>query len=152
MLLTGCARQTFSQSQTAPSTNAPVPQLPRWADGLTGRRISSFATMSNACLGYVDAVVKTFEGNRPGEEIAGWGYDRSTRLPFAHVLLTDADLIVVGAGEGGVERADVPKALAEIKSQRTGWRAIVHGKPSALSAWGLDASGRRICPLGKLAT
>jgi hypothetical protein len=64
------------------------------------------------------------------------------------VVLVDADFRIVGAGEGGVPRPDIPAAKSYIQDPNTGWHANVARVSGPLDAYGVIASGTAVCPLG----
>jgi hypothetical protein len=132
----------------APKVAGPLPALPAWASAYMGRRLSDIGPQSDACLGNTDAVRRVYAGPPAGAAIVGWGFDSHGGQRVDRVLLTDADLRVVGAGEGGRDRPDVPRAQPQIKDPSTGWRALSTATSGPVLAFALIDGGRTICPLG----
>jgi hypothetical protein len=66
------------------------------------------------------------------------------------VVLADRDFRVVGAGQGGVPRRDVPRTVASITSETTGWEALTSLNGGPVDAWGVMADGKTVCKLGHL--
>lgn len=89
-------------------------------------------------------------GVRKGVKIAGWGWDTAAKSPIGRVVLAGPDGRIAGAGDGGVVRRDVPRALPQIGSLTTGWEAIAGQVSGGLDAYGVLADGRRLCRLGRL--
>jgi hypothetical protein len=60
------------------------------------------------------------------------------------------DGAIVGAGQGGLERADVPTARREVGSNLTGWWALAARDGGMVEAWGVSPDGRSACRLGRI--
>lgn len=147
-LTAGCSRPQFSESNKVPTSASPAPVLPAWGRQLEGRQLASYRkAAAGGCQGFVDAVLFRYAGSPSGVEIAGWGWDLAAKRPFDKVLITSGGTIV-GAGTGGAERPDVPKALPAITSPKTGWTAVVHKDSGGVQAWGVSES--TVCALGQL--
>lgn len=148
LVVAGCSRPEFSQSNKTPTSTVPVPDLPAWARSFEGRKIASVGAQKlGGCNGFVDAVVGRYTGSRPGAQIAGWGWDTVAKRPFDKIVVTGDGSVVVGAGASGIERPDVPKVIPSITSTKTGWMAIVHESAGPIQAWGV--SGSTVCLLGR---
>ena len=131
-------------------TAEPMPSPPAWAAELIGKSLRLAYPAVGTCIGNTDAVKERFGGGLGGSKVAGWGWDPATRAPVARVLLADRDFRVVGAGQGGVPRRDVPRAVPSITSETTGWEALTSLNGGPVDAWGVMADGRSVCKLGHL--
>lgn len=165
VLLAGCERPAWTdparskgpRSLTAEPAGSPAtppeqgiaPAPPPWAGPLLGRRLDEIAQGVAACQGNADAVRRRYAGPPPEAELAGWGWDLAAGRRVARVVLVDESGRIVGAGEGGRRRLDVPRALPAIPDADTGWTAVT-GATGAVTAYGLTGDGRGACRLGTL--
>jgi hypothetical protein len=79
----------------------------------------------------------------------GWGWVQKSQKAIDHVVLVDASGKIVGVGEGGQPRPDVPENSPTVKSANTGWQAFTSLTSGAVDAFGaVDGAGR--CALGHL--
>jgi hypothetical protein len=99
-----------------------------------------------ACIGSFDVIQRAPRGT--GFRAAGWGWDLQGSMPLQTVFLVDAQSRIAAVAEGEGLRADVPPAVPQVRSHKSGWGASI-AKPAAtpLRAFGLLADGRR-CELG----
>jgi hypothetical protein len=117
----------------------PLPSYPAWANPLIGQNMSHVLTGRGACLGVWDIVAAKHVGSRPGDEGEGWGWDVAAKAPIHHVLFVNADNLIVGAGEGGRPRPDVPKAREDVTSPDVGWHGIIGVTRGKILAVGITA-------------
>jgi hypothetical protein len=102
------------------------------------------------CVGNTEAVAMNYVGSPAGARIVGWGWAAGERTSPPRVVLVDRSSKIVGGGESGLERLDVPDALPTVTSNRTGWWAVttrVHGR---VEAFGVFPDERAACHLGHL--
>ena len=135
-----------------PTTAEAPPPAPAWAQAYMGHPLNDvFPTQSTECVGNTDNVNLRYQGASPGTRVEGWGWDRTARKPIEHVLLIDDHTgVVVGAGQSGKARPDVPKARPEVTSPDTGWEAVTPKTSGGLYAFGLMADGKSACRLGHI--
>ncbi|MBI1683305.1 hypothetical protein [Caulobacter hibisci] len=124
------------------------PPLPAWSEPLVGKRLSAVTRQRIDCQGVTDVVTKRFTVQPVGAIIEGWGWDKGTGTPLPRVLLVEGGLIV-GAGDGGRERVDVPKALPQITSSMVGWQAVSTTGSGHVTAYGFTDQG--VCSIGEIA-
>jgi hypothetical protein len=155
--LTACgpsgANKAASHAPTpaaAPDTPGPLPALPAWAGGYMGKTLSDVLPLAADCVGNTDKVRHRYAGPPPGAKIVGWGWDRAAKRHVEHVLLTDETLKIVGAGEGGLTRADVPRTAPDITDDHTGWLGLTSRSAGVVMAFGVVSDGRAVCPLGQV--
>lgn len=143
--------QAPTPHKVAPLVAGPLPAPPAWAQPFMGKIITQALPQKETCLGNADHRLDRYAGPPAGSVVGGWGWDKTTRQPVAHVLLTDETLRVWGAGEAvGGERPDVPKYAPEVQSERTGWRGVAQATSGLVVAWGLVDDGKAICPMGEM--
>lgn len=94
-------------------------------------------------------MAKRYEGASGGVTIVGWGWAPDLQKPPARIVLVDAGSRIVGGGESGLERLDVPIALPQITSNWTGWWALTSAPHGVVEAYGVLPDGR-VCSLGHL--
>ena len=157
--LTACD-QPKRRDTTAPGTNAQGPQddtvdsggtpaAPVWAQAMIGKNLREAFPKSGICRGNTDIVQRKYAGQPAGVQIHGWGWDVGRKAGIDRVLLVDKTFRIVGAGEGGVNRPDVPAALPEVTDQHTGWNANVAVTAGPLDAYGVTG-GDSVCGLGHI--
>lgn len=113
-----------------------------------GTRVEMPRLTRARCLGAFD-VSEPRSADPSRQLVQGWGWDRVEGKPVQRVLLV-ADGRVVGLALGGVSRRDVPAALSDVTSNRTGWIGLVEAPHhTAISAYGLLSDGVA-CELGAL--
>jgi hypothetical protein len=127
-----------------------MPPPPAWAAELIGKPLRVVFPGLGECIGNTDSVKARYGGGLGGSKIAGWGWDPARKAPVARVVLADRDFRIYGAGESGVRRRDVPRAVPAITSETTGWEALTPLNAGPLDAWGVLADGKTICKLGHI--
>jgi hypothetical protein len=153
--LTACgpsAKKAENRAPTpaaAPDTPGPLPALPAWAGGYMGKTLSDVLPLAADCVGNTDKVRHRYAGPPPGAKVLGWGWDRTANQRVERVLLTDEKLKIVGAGEGGLSRPDVPHAAPDITDDHTGWMGLTSKSAGVVMAFGVVSGGRAVCPLGQ---
>jgi hypothetical protein len=135
---------------TAPQAAEPAPLAPAWSAELMGKPMRAAFPNDGTCVGNTDNVQKTYAGPPAGTQIVGWGWDDAAKAPIARVVLVDKDLVVIGAGETGLERPDVVRARPNITSNTTGWSAMTGMTKGALDTYGVLADGKSVCKLGHI--
>lgn len=130
-----------------PASTAALPATPAWAVAYMGKTVAELFPQAGACIGNTDNVSQTMAG---GVEIVGWGWDSAAKKPVEHIVLTDQEGRVIGFGETGMERPDVPAAKPEITSQTTGWKGYTSRTDGWLDAYGVTNGGKGQCKLGHL--
>jgi len=146
VIVAGCSRPSFSESNRGPVSSLSAPDLPAWARRYEGKKISSIGAPRLGCTGYVDGTATRYSGARPGVTLGGWAWDRTAKKPFPKVLITQ-DELVVGAGTSGIDRPDVPPIVKYVTSVKTGWTAVTHATTGQIQAWGVLSSG--VCLFGQ---
>lgn len=131
-------------------TNDAMPPPPAWAAELIGKALRGAYPKVGDCMGNTDSVKLRFGGGLGGSKVAGWGWGPAAKAPVARVVLADRDFRIEGAGESGVRRKDVPRAVPSITSEFTGWEALTPLNGGAVDAWGVLADGKTVCKLGHL--
>jgi hypothetical protein len=129
------------------SSGTPAP--PEWVKSLVGRIAQEDFPKTGACKGNTDVVFRTYGGSPPGVQIQGWGWDPNRQARVERVILVDTENRIVGGGQGGAARPDVPAAVPEITDGSTGWIADVPVTAGPLGAYGL-LSDDTICVLGRI--
>ena len=128
----------------------PVPPgvhaVPAWAVGLMGKTFKdAYPGAPGDCLGNTDAINGKTDA---GTEILGWGWDSAAAAVASRILLVEATGAIVGAGETGLPREDVSKAMPQVTSKTPGWSAFTTATAGEIKAYGLIAAGKSVCPLG----
>ena len=126
------------------------PPPPAWSRGLIGRPLRQAFPASGACLGNTDQTVARGPDAPSGVRILGWGWDVAAWRRVGRVVLTDAKGTIIGVGEGGVPRPDVPAAMPAVTDPAAGWIADPPRKAHAVDAYGI-VGAEVVCPLGHLA-
>jgi outer membrane protein OmpA-like peptidoglycan-associated protein len=132
---------------TVPVVTDPMPAFPAWSASLIGRPLRALYPKTTQCLGYVDGVMLQYAGIQPGVKLYGWAYDEAAQAPVGRVLFTDARGTIVGAGDGGFERADVPATLAKVTSPVTGWQGYAAATATPVAVWAIPGVAQSVCPL-----
>lgn len=122
----------------------PPPAQPSWAAPLAGRSLASVFPATDICAGAIDRVSDRFHGAR---RLVGWGWDQTRGAAVARLAVVDPAGAMVGFGEGGTERPDVPVARPEVRSPRTGWTALAP-TGGGYSVYGVDPASGAACRLG----
>lgn len=129
-------------------TRDPLPPYPAWASEVMGKPVRELFPKTADCVGNADTVVMRFEGEPPGAQVIGWGWESEAALPVRRVVLADAAGRVVGVGEGGSERPDVPGRQPQVTTTKTGWLALVGLRSGTVEAYGVTSRPRTVCRLG----
>lgn len=111
---------------------------------LFGREIETLLTVrEGACIGNFDAAVPA-EG-AAGYRVVGWAWDAVNSRPAERVLIADSSGRVVGLASAGIQRPDVPAAIAEVTSDRAGWYG--YAQPAGTIRAYARMNARLACPL-----
>lgn len=128
-----------------------LPAPPEWAAGYMGKTLAEvFPDQNGDCVGNTDDVNLYYRGQTQGVSVEGWGWAPAAKAPVERVLLVDESGKIVGAGESGKPRPDVPAARKEITSPNTGWQAATAKSSGGVYAFGVMPDGKRVCRLGHL--
>jgi hypothetical protein len=147
LALAGCG--PFGAKQKAKELAGPLPPLPAWAGPYMYQPLSAaFTAQTGNCVGNAERVVRRYAGPPAGAMVAGWGWDTAGKRRIERVILVDPTQRIVGAGEGGLVRADVPRGRPDIADPQTGWRGVTSQLWGGVEAYGLVDGGRAVCPLG----
>lgn len=158
--LCGCSRPQWARGAKAPEPPAApvaaapaaapvtaVPGMAGWAVAMLGKNPRTLFPRNGVCRGNTDGH-GPLEGT-PGEAVFGWGWDFAAKTRVERVVLVDVNYVIVGAGEGGRARPDVPKAYPqEVHDGATGWIALTSLTKGPVDAFGVTGGGTAICPLG----
>jgi hypothetical protein len=150
LALAACDKPKDRTKTATPTAAEPLPAPPAWAGAYMGKGLRDLFPGDGECVGNTDAVEKRYAGASPGTAVVGWGWDVRAKAPVQRVVLVDKDFKVVGAGETGVARPDVPQARPDITSPTTGWRAVTTAVSGGIDAYGLTDGARSVCRLGHL--
>jgi hypothetical protein len=131
-----------------PTLNTPLPPYPAWARPMIGQNMGHVLTGHGACVGVWDAVPAKHIVKPTGSEAQGWGWDVAGKTPVAHILFVNADNIIVGAGDGGMPRADVAQARTDVTSPNTGWHGVIGATEGKMLAVGVTTKNAG-CNLGQ---
>lgn len=138
-----------SKARVIPADDRGTPAAPAWAQPLMGKTLREAFPKTGICRGNTDIVQKTYAGQPAGVQVHGWGWDPAKKARVARVLLVDKNFKIVGAGEGGVARRDVPRTVPEITDGNTGWNADAPLTAGPLDAYGVVGDDA-VCVLGHL--
>ena len=142
-------KETAAAPAVKPDTPGPTPSAPIWAGPYMGKILTELP-QSVACIGNTDGVPNRYAGPPAGAAIGGWGWDTGALRRIERVLITDESRKVIGAGDGGFQRLDVPRAQPQIKDERTGWRGYAPAVRGLVMAYGFVDGGAALCPLGEI--
>jgi outer membrane protein OmpA-like peptidoglycan-associated protein len=138
-------RGALALTETAPPGVAMPPYAP-WAQSMIGKPLRAFYPQTTTrCFGYLDGVLAKYGADRPGTKLYGWGFDATANVPVARVLFADASGAIVGAGDGGYQRPDVPAMLPRIASSTTGWQGYAGVTTGPPVAWGVMSAPDTVC-------
>lgn len=152
VLATGCERPAWTNpeasraSRTAPEaperfddapamTAVAVADTPEWSQAVLNRPLHKTFAIGPDCIGNVDDVAPARAGG-VGRVLTGWAWDPVGRQAVARILIVHADGRIIGAGDGGRLRKDVPKAIPSIASNTTGWRAATNMQTGPVRVFG----------------
>lgn len=133
-----------------PVDPGPTPPPPAWAQALIGKPLREAFPGTGVCKGNTDLVEKTYGGDPAGVRIHGWGWDVAAKARVGRILLVDAEARIVGAGEGGAPRPDVPAALPEVTDGQSGWHADLARTSGIVDTFGVVDGGKAVCVLGRM--
>ena len=135
------------KAKARPTVPAGTPPPPAWVTPLLGRSLRTAFPRDGVCVGNTDAVSTIFQGEPRGARLVGWAWEYGTEAPVPRVVLVDAQDRIIGGGDSGSPRPDVPKVLPAVTSARTGWEATAPIGAGAVRAFGVVENGRAICPV-----
>lgn len=162
LLVTGCARPDWTNPETSKGSRAlpapsarkalpvdpgPAPPVPAWALAAMGKPLHAVFPRDGVCMGNTDGILRLHAGEPRGARIVGWGWEPAVKAPVPRVVVVDASGVIVGAGETGQNRPDVPRAVPAITSLTTGWEAVSYSTTGKVSLFGVIERGRAVCPL-----
>ena len=154
LVLPGCEARERAAATAPPSalgeTTDPLPPLPPWAGGFLGRQLREAFPADGACVGNADRVDRRYRGVAPGTRVMGWAWDTALKQPVERILLVDAGLQIVGAGEAGQPRPDVPAARPDVTDPGVGWSALTPLAAGPVDAYGIVGDGGAVCRLGQV--
>jgi hypothetical protein len=145
LALVGCD-EPGPLSAAAKRAVGPPPAPPAWAASLQGRAQKEVFPVAAQCIGSVDVRTDRYQGAR---RAVGWAWSRTASQAVAHLAVAGADGRMVGFGEGGIDRPDVPAARPEVRSPKSGW-SLVGPAGKGYTVYGLDEAARSACVVGKL--
>lgn len=134
-------------SAAARGTYPPPPPAPAWAASLAGRRVQESFPNAETCVGFVDGLADRYKGAR---KAGGWAWNASRAQPLQRLAVVGADGRMVGFGEGGLARPDVPAARPDVASGATGWWLIAPAAERSYTVYGLDTATHAACVVGVL--
>ena len=138
-----------AKAKVVTSDAVATPAAPVWSQAMIGKALREVFPATGLCKGNTDIVQKVYTGVPAGVQLHGWGWDLAKKARIERVILVDRTYRIVGAGEGGVARADVPTAIPEITDPSTGWNADIALKSGPLDAYGITGDNS-ICVLGHI--
>lgn len=150
--LAACSRPAWIKpidDGSASQSQEPFPDLPTWSSAYLGKPSREVLPQAGACIGNLDGVMTKYVGPKPGTKVQGWAWDPVRAKRVDRVVLVDSTGKIVGVGEGGFERPDVPQARASVTSGVTGWRATTQLTSGAVDALGI-IDAKTSCPLGHI--
>lgn len=126
----------------------PTPAPPAWSAGLQDQPLVSVLPGEIVCLGAVDLLADRYAGAR---KVIGWAWNRSEAQPVARLVAIDEQGRIVGFGEGGTPRADVPRVVQEVQSDSSGWQLITWAAPGQrVQIYGVGAADASACRIGEI--
>lgn len=130
-----------------PSDAGPVPAPPAWVAPLLGKPLRTAFPRDGVCIGNTDRVVRRYAGPPGGARIEGWAWEFAAKAPVPRVVVVGAGGVIIGGGEAGLLRTDVPRAVPAVTSDRTGWEAVAPQTSGRVEVFGVIEDGEAICPL-----
>ena len=158
----GCSRPDWTNPETSkgaralpppaaakaiPTEAGGAPELPAWLSPLIGRAFRTAYPRDGVCVGNTDGITRLYTGSPRGAQIVGWAWDHANKAPAARVVLVDPAGRIVGGGETGTERADVPRAIPTVTSSKVGWEAVSTVTVGRIDAFAVIEDGKAVCPL-----
>lgn len=130
-----------------PTSPDPAPPPPAWVVDMLGKDLRTAFPKSGPCVGNTDVVAVRHLGPPAGTKLLGWGWDPVRKQPLPRVVLVDSDRRIVGGGNGGEDRIDIPPVMPQVTSTKTGWSAAIPLTAGRVETFGVLDDGA-ICPLG----
>ena len=129
-----------------------MPQPPTWAVGAIGKNIAALypvsETLPETCVGFVDGLTEYFAEDA-GARYEGWAWSTSQAKPYPHLLATDVNGVVQGAGETSIERPDVPAAVPSITTSRVGFVGAASIAKGVVKFYGINEETGSSCLIGE---
>jgi hypothetical protein len=122
------------------------PAAPAWTAPLAGRPLTALFPNAASCQGYVDGPAERFRG---AETFSGWAWSDTRKRAVARLAVVDRAGAMVGFGEGGLTRTDVPSSRPEVFSPTTGWQVVVPRGAEPYVVYGVDLETRSACRIGE---
>jgi len=145
--LTGC-NQTQTASQCTVGAGA-RPAYPAWASSVLGKSYLKLYPNKSKCAGNLDPGATKYSGKPSGSTFAGWAWDLEHKRPVDRLLLTDYLGNIVGVGQGGFDRPDVPAYDPRVTSKSSGWHGVVSIVSGPVDALGITGK-TTVCPIGDI--
>lgn len=157
-----CSRPSWTDPETSKASRAPPrptappgvaastgpgPPLPAWVIPLMGKPAVEMFPNPGSCIGNTDALETRFLGGSGASRVVGWAWDTVAKAPVTRIILVDEGGRIVGGGESGSERPDVPVAKPVVTSSKVGWSAITPRTSGRVGAHGVVGQGRALCSL-----
>jgi len=157
----GCARPDWTDPETSkgsralppppakpaiPSDPGPAPTPPAWVAPLLGKPLRTAFPRDGVCVGNTDGVVRRYAGPPAGARVVGWAWEFAAKAPVPRVVVV-GDGVIIGGGEAGSLRVDVPSVVPAVTSDRSGWEAIAPQTSDRVEVFGVVENGQAICPL-----
>jgi hypothetical protein len=124
---------------------APAPPAPAWAAPLLGQALATAFPTVESCVASVDASTDRYRG---AHGVEGWAWNETAQEPAAKLAVVDPAGRMVGFGEGGRSRTDVPGARKDVTSNATGYRVIAPDGPGPYLIYAIDRGRRAACRIG----
>lgn len=161
----GCARPDWTDPEKsrgsralppAPASKAiashpgAAPTPPAWVAPLLGKPLRAAFPRDGVCVGNTDGVARLYAGPPAAARVVGWAWEFAAKSPVPRVVIVDAAGVIIGGGEAGVLRTDVPPVVPAVTSDRSGWEAVAPQTRGRLEVFGVVEDGRAVCPLAGL--
>ena len=134
-------------AKAIPTDSAGAPAPPAWVAPLIGRQMRSAFPKDGVCIGNTDGIVRIYTGTPQGARIVGWAWDYARKAPAPRVVLVDAGGAIVGGGETGYARVDVPRHVPAVTSDKVGWEAVSSVSAGRVETFAVIQDGAAVCPL-----
>ncbi len=110
-----------------------------------------FPASDTRCIGHLDGVERAVAGPHGGFRVAGWAWDRDSRVVPSAALLVEGGT-VKGIGRFITPRPDVVTSVPEVHDVRSGFVGYVPHGVAKVTAYVLDRNQNSICRIpGELA-
>jgi hypothetical protein len=140
----GCDR-SGPLSAVARNHLPPAPPAPAWSAALLGHSLASLFPGVDSCIGSVDGSTERYRG---AHRVEGWIWNYSVQAPSSRLAVVDPAGVMVGFGEGGLVRSDVPGVRKDVTSVTTGYRVVTPEGPGPYTIYAIDAGRRSACRIG----